>query len=70
LSATDANPDGSPGGLSQLWLQCQGVAATIVWSGVGTLVILFITKAIFGLRVSQEEEREGLDIVLHGEQIF
>ena len=70
LSATDASPDGSPGGMAQLWLQCQGVAATIVWSGVGTLVILFITKAIFGLRVSQEEEREGLDIVLHGEQIF
>jgi Amt family ammonium transporter len=70
LSATDASPDGSPGGLAQLWLQCQGVAATIVWSGVGTLVILFITKAIFGLRVSPEEEREGLDIVLHGEQIF
>src|SRR6195952_4653118 len=70
LSATDASPDGSPGSLAQLWLQCQGVSATIVWSGVGTLVILFITKAIFGLRVSQEEEREGLDIVLHGEQIF
>ncbi len=70
LSATDASPDGSPGGIAQLWLQCQGVAATIVWSGVGTLVLLFITKAIFGLRVSQEEEREGLDIVLHGEQIF
>ena len=46
------------------------VAATLVWSGVGTLVLLFITKAIFGLRVGPEEEREGLDIVLHGEQIF
>ncbi len=70
LSATDATPDGSPGGMAQLWLQCQGVAATLVWSGVGTLIILMITKAIFGLRVGQEEEREGLDIVLHGEQIF
>src|ERR1700733_3945868 len=70
LSATDASPDGSPGGLSQLWLQCQGVAATLVWSGIGTLIILMITKAIFGLRVGPEEEREGLDIVLHGEQIF
>jgi Amt family ammonium transporter len=70
LSATDASPDGSPGGMAQLWLQCQGVAATLVWSGIGTLILLMITKAIFGLRVSQEEEREGLDIVLHGEQIF
>ena len=42
------------------------------WSGAasGRLIILMITKAIFGLRVGQEEEREGLDIVLHGEQIF
>ncbi len=69
LSATDTS-DGTSGGLDQLWLQCQGVAATLIWSGVGTLVILMITKAIFGLRVGPEEEREGLDIVLHGEQIF
>jgi Amt family ammonium transporter len=70
LSATDASPDGSPGGLHQLWIQCQGVAATLVYSGVGTLVLLYITKALVGLRVNEEEEREGLDLVLHGEQIF
>jgi Amt family ammonium transporter len=70
LSATDASPDGSPGGLAQLWLQCQGVAATLVYSGVGTLVLLYITKALVGLRVSEDEEREGLDLVLHGEQVF
>jgi ammonium transporter, Amt family len=70
LSATDASPDGSPGGLAQLWIQCQGVAATLVYSGVGTLILLYITKALVGLRVNQEEEREGLDLVLHGEQVF
>ena len=70
LSATDASPDGSPGGLAQLWIQCQGVAATLVYSGVGTLVLLYITKALVGLRVNEEEEREGLDLVLHGEQVF
>jgi len=70
LSATDASPDGSPGGLHQLWIQCQGVAATLVYSGIGTLVLLYITKAMVGLRVNEEEEREGLDLVLHGEQIF
>ena len=69
LSATDASPDGSPGGLSQLILQCQGVAATVVYSGVMTLIILMIVKAIFGLRVTEDEEREGLDIALHGEQV-
>ena len=55
---------------TQLWIQCQGVAATLVYSGVGTLILLMITKMLVGLRVDQEEEREGLDLVLHGEQIF
>jgi ammonium transporter, Amt family len=70
LSATDASPDGSPGGLAQFILQCEGVASTIVITGVGTFIILMIVKAIVGLRVNEEEEREGLDIVLHGEQVF
>jgi ammonium transporter, Amt family len=70
LSATDASPDGSPGGMSQFVLQCEGVVSTIIISGVGTFVILMIVKAIVGLRVNEEEEREGLDIVLHGEQVF
>jgi ammonium transporter, Amt family len=70
LSATDASPDGSPGGLDQLKLQAIGVVSTLVYSGVMTLILLMVTKALVGLRVGQEEEREGLDIVLHGEQIF
>jgi Amt family ammonium transporter len=70
LSATDASPDGSPGGMSQFILQCEGVASTIVITGVGTFILLMIVKAIFGLRVNEEEEREGLDLVLHGEQVF
>jgi ammonium transporter, Amt family len=70
LSATDASPDGSPGGLAQLKLQAIGVSSTVVYSAVMTLILLMVTKALVGLRVDQEEEREGLDIVLHGEQIF
>ena len=70
LSATDASPDGSPGGLAQLKLQAIGVVSTLVYSGVMTLILLFVTKALVGLRVTPEEEREGLDIVLHGEQIL
>jgi Amt family ammonium transporter len=70
LSATDASPDGSPGGMAQVILQCEGVASTIVYSGVMTLIILMIVKLTVGLRVNEEEEREGLDIVLHGEQVF
>jgi len=70
LSATDASPDGSPGGLAQLKLQAIGVCSTLVWSGVMTFVLLMVTKVLVGLKVNEEEEREGLDIVLHGEQIF
>ena len=70
LSATDALPDGSPGSFDQLKLQVIGVVVTLVYSGVMTLVLLMITKALVGLRVNEEEEREGLDLVLHGEQIF
>jgi ammonium transporter, Amt family len=70
LSATDASPDGSPGGLPQLKLQAIGVCSTLVYSGVMTLILLMVTKALVGLRVGEEEEREGLDIILHGEQIF
>jgi len=70
LSATAANPAGSPGGLHQLLIQSEGVLATLIYSGVGTLILLIVTKALVGLRVNEEEEREGLDLVLHGEQVF
>ena len=70
LSATDASPDGSPGGLHQLGIQAIGVCTTLIYSGVGSLILLYITNALVGLRVNAEEEREGLDLVLHGEQIF
>src|SRR5258708_4323182 len=41
LTATDATPDGSPGGMSQFILQLEGVVSTIVISGVGTLIFFF-----------------------------
>ena len=70
LSATDASPDGFAGGMAQLKLQVIGVAVTLVYSGVMTFILLMVTKALVGLRVTTDEEREGLDIVLHGEQVF
>jgi Amt family ammonium transporter len=56
--------------MAQFILQCEGVASTLVYSGVGTFVLLMVVKAVIGLRVNEEEELEGLDIVLHGEQVF
>ena len=57
---------GNPG---QVWTQIVGVGATLIWSGVGSLVILYGIKATIGLRVEERQEREGLDIALHGESI-
>jgi ammonium transporter, Amt family len=51
-------------------VQAVGVAATIVFCASASWVLLKITDALVGLRVTKEEEREGLDIVLHGEQVF
>lgn len=70
LSASEALPDGLVGGMDQFKLQVIGVAATVVFTGVMTFILLMVTKALVGLRVGEEEEREGLDIVLHGEQVF
>ncbi|MCB1924992.1 MAG: ammonium transporter, partial [Gammaproteobacteria bacterium] len=52
----------------QLWVQFVGVAATLVFTAVVTFVILKIVGALVGLRVSEEQEIEGLDIVLHEER--
>ncbi len=69
LSATDASPTGTVGGLAQFVIQCKAVAITLVWSGLISLVILKLIDWTIGLRVSTDEEREGLDMTLHGERI-
>ena len=60
-------PEGASIG-SQFGVQLMGAVATIAWCGCLTYVILKIVDAMLGLRVSQDEETEGLDIVLHDEQ--
>src|SRR5690349_20509112 len=52
---------------AQVWIQLKAVILTIVWSGVVSLVAYFIVDKTIGLRVSEEDEREGLDISAHGE---
>jgi Amt family ammonium transporter len=49
--------------------QFYGVAATVVWTAVASWVILMIAKALVGLRPTDQEEQEGLDITQHGESI-
>ncbi len=52
---------------SQVWVQFVGVAATFVYCGVLSWIILKLVDAVIGLRVSGDEETQGLDIVLHDE---
>ena len=70
LSGTTDHPEGvNIGGIHQLTVQCYAVLATLIYSGVGSFIILKITDLLVGLRVKEEEEREGLDVVLHGERL-
>jgi ammonium transporter, Amt family len=55
---------------SQVTTQALGVGLTIVWIGVVSIVGFLIAKLVFGLRVSEEAEREGLDITSHGESAY
>ena len=55
---------------TQVWAQLKAVALTIVWSGVGSAILYKIVDVIIGLRVTQEEEREGLDLTDHGERAY
>ena len=55
---------------AQVWIQAKAVATTVVWSGVVSLVAFFIVDKTIGLRVSEEDEREGLDITSHGETAY
>jgi len=57
------------GNVGQMWLQFEDVAATFVYSGAVTFVILLAIKYTIGLRVSEDVEEEGLDINLHGETV-
>ncbi len=69
LSATAGTPAGIVGGLHQLMIQAEAVLVTLIWSGVISFIILKLVDAAIGLRVTQEQEIEGLDVVLHGEQL-
>ena len=56
--------------LDQVWIQLKAVLITIVWSGVVSLVAYKIVDMAIGLRVTEEDEREGLDITSHGETAY
>jgi len=55
---------------SQVWIQAKAVLTTVVWSGVVSFIAFKLVDLTIGLRVSEEDEREGLDISSHGETAY
>ncbi len=54
----------------QVYTQAVACGVTIVWCGVGSLILYKIVDLIIGLRVTPEAEREGLDLASHGEAAY
>lgn len=57
------------GNVGQIWTQVYGILATVVYSAVGSFIILKVIDVVMGLRVDEDVERDGLDLALHGETI-
>ena len=55
---------------AQVWVQAKAVLTTVVWSGVVSFISFKLVDLTIGLRVSEEDEREGLDITSHGETAY
>jgi Amt family ammonium transporter len=55
---------------AQLWIQTKAVGLVVAWTAIVAFVSFYIVKLVVGLRVSEENEREGLDITAHGERAF
>ena len=60
---------GNVGGLPQFEAQVIAVLATLIWSGGISFILFKVVDVVVGLRVSEEQEMEGLDVVLHGERL-
>jgi len=69
ITGADAPLGAIDGNWGQVGVQIKGIVATIIYSGIATFVLLMVTKIFLGLRVTPQEEVEGLDISQHGEVI-
>jgi Amt family ammonium transporter len=54
----------------QVWIQAKAVGVTVVWTGIVAWISFLIANLMVGLRVTEEEEREGLDVNSHGETAY
>ncbi len=55
---------------AQVWIQAQAVLTTVIWSGVVAFICYKLVDLTIGLRVKEEDEREGLDTTSHGERAY
>ncbi|MFN6952243.1 MAG: ammonium transporter [Albidovulum sp.] len=55
---------------AQVVTQIKAVLITILWSGIGSAVLIYVTKALIGIRVASDDERQGLDLTSHGESAY
>jgi len=65
-----ANAVGEYDMVAQVTSQCWGVATALIWSGVVSFIAFKVVDLTIGLRVSEEDEREGLDLSTHGERAY
>ena len=56
--------------VSQVIIQAKAVLMTLAWSGIVSLIAFKVVDLTIGLRVNEEQEREGLDTVSHGERAY
>jgi ammonium transporter, Amt family len=74
FASVAVNPAGANGlfygNPSQLLIQAAGVAATVVFSFVGSMILLKVTDALVGIRVKEDDERMGLDLSQHDESAY
>jgi len=72
----DYAANGGAGGVAeyvfsaQVWAQIKAVLVTLAWSGIGSAILFKLVDLIVGLRVQEEQEREGLDVGSHGEVAY
>jgi Amt family ammonium transporter len=55
---------------AQVWIQAKAVGVTLLWSGIVAAIAYKVVDMTIGLRVSEDEEREGLDVTSHGEAAY
>ena len=55
---------------TQVWTQLKAVVTTILWSGIGSMILYKLVDITVGLRPEEQQEREGLDLTQHGERAY